>query len=186
MFNEVYPPGNDHISHLGKSKIISTSALVGDMLVPWSCSTSWLFSSSCHDPYKCNKEICTNKTLLQIAPLFIVQSIYIIFLAVHIQIIPLSFHFIPPTSSQLDLYWGSLIHPPVHYYPKRWFKYIYPTNYVSLECLGQETNTQNPLSKKWISKKNPGCLRHLNKKTMPRQSPITNPKNPPFPLVLVV
>ena len=30
-----YPPGNDHISHLGKSKIIIfKSALVGDMIVP--------------------------------------------------------------------------------------------------------------------------------------------------------
>ena len=31
---EFYPPGNDHISHLGKGKIIFTSPLVGNMLVP--------------------------------------------------------------------------------------------------------------------------------------------------------
>ena len=32
----IYPPGNDHISHLGKRNIIlSATDLVGDMLVPW-------------------------------------------------------------------------------------------------------------------------------------------------------
>ena len=30
-----YPPGNDHISHLGKRKFIFKMPFLGDMLVPW-------------------------------------------------------------------------------------------------------------------------------------------------------
>ena len=30
-----YPPGKDHISHLGKRKIIFKMPFLGDMLVPW-------------------------------------------------------------------------------------------------------------------------------------------------------
>ncbi len=36
-----YPPGNDHISHLGKRKIIFKSVLVGHMLVPWRVILWW-------------------------------------------------------------------------------------------------------------------------------------------------
>ena len=30
-----YPPGNDHISHLGKRKILFKIPFLGDMLIPW-------------------------------------------------------------------------------------------------------------------------------------------------------
>ena len=43
------PPGNDHISHLGKGKIIFKSPLVGNMLVPYRLGLfSHLTISHCH------------------------------------------------------------------------------------------------------------------------------------------